>query len=41
VRKGSKRYWRIVVKAMMMFKKLFKDSVRSKLAEREAIVEAL
>jgi len=41
VRKGTKRYWRVVVKAMMMFKKLFKDSVKSKLAEREAIVEAL
>ena len=41
VRKGSKKYWRIIVKAMLMFKKLFRDSVKSKLAEREAVVEGM
>jgi hypothetical protein len=32
------RYWRVITKAMMMFKKIYSDSVKTKLNEREAIL---
>ena len=38
VKKGSKRYWRVIVKTMMMFKKLYTDSVKTKLNERDVIL---